>query len=85
LSLGFRGVDGETLLMALTEIAVSSGSACNSITLDPSHVLLACGVNRTLAASTLRLSFGRFSSETQLLAAAEHICSVIGQLRQNSL
>lgn len=81
LSLGFHGVTGETLLMALKDIAISSGSACNSVTLDPSHVLMACGIERELAASTVRLSFGRFSDETQLLQAAEHIDRVVSQLR----
>ncbi|MEJ2669341.1 MAG: cysteine desulfurase family protein [Gammaproteobacteria bacterium] len=81
LSLGFRGVEGESLLIALKDIAVSSGSACNSVTLDPSHVLLACGIERTLAASTIRLSFGRFTDEAQMLAAADHIVAVVGKLR----
>lgn len=83
LSLGFQDVDGETLLLSLKDIAVSSGSACNSVTLDPSHVLTACGIKRQLAASTLRLSFGRFSSLEELLAATEHICTVVPKIRQS--
>lgn len=82
LSLGFHDVDGETLMLSLKDIAVSSGSACNSVTLDPSHVLTACGINRELAASTLRLSFGRFSSLEQLQAAAAHICKVVPKIRR---
>jgi cysteine desulfurase len=81
LSVGFAGVDGEALLMSLKDVALSSGSACNSVTLDPSHVLTACGIGRELAASTVRISFGRFSTPAQLVAAADHMLSVISRLR----
>jgi cysteine desulfurase len=61
LNVAFDGVDGEALLMALRDIAVSTGSACNSASVDPSYVLLGVGVPRRLALASLRFSFGRFT------------------------
>ena len=62
LNVAFAGVDGETLLMALDDVAVSSGSACTSATVEPSHVLRAMGVPDHLAASSLRFTVGRFTT-----------------------
>jgi len=81
ISLGIEGVDGETLISALKDVSLSSGSACNSVTLEPSHVLLACGIPRLLAAATLRVSFGRFSTENELVQAAQSLCEVVEKLR----
>lgn len=66
LNLAFDGVDGETLQMAVaSELACSSGSACNSVSVEPSFVLMALGVPRDLAFTALRFSFGRFTTEAQ--------------------
>ncbi len=67
-------LSGEALLLALDSMAVSSGSACNTVALEPSYVLLACGVARSLADTSLRISFGRFTR-------AEEIDLVLEQLR----
>ncbi|MDR5899813.1 aminotransferase class V-fold PLP-dependent enzyme [Halomonas vilamensis] len=66
LNVAFHGVDGEALLMALRDIAVSTGSACNSASVDPSYVLLGVGVPRRLALASLRFSFGRFTREADI-------------------
>ncbi len=66
LNLAFEGVDGESLLMALRDVAVSTGSACNSASVDPSYVLLGIGTPRSLALSSLRFSFGRFTTEADI-------------------
>lgn len=66
LNLAFQGVDGESLLMALRDVAVSTGSACNSASVDPSYVLLGIGTPRALALSSLRFSFGRFTTDADI-------------------
>lgn len=66
INVAFDGVDGESLLMALRDVAVSTGSACNSASVDPSYVLLGAGVPRRLALSSLRFSFGRFTTEADI-------------------
>ncbi|MGM0784609.1 MAG: aminotransferase class V-fold PLP-dependent enzyme [Pseudomonadota bacterium] len=75
LNLAFEGVDGESLLMALRDIALSTGSACNSASVEPSYVLKGIGVPRSLALASLRFSFGRFTTEAdidQALASLHH-------------
>ncbi|MDT8895424.1 IscS subfamily cysteine desulfurase [Halomonas sp. I1] len=66
LNLAFTGVDGESLLMALRDIAVSTGSACNSASVEPSYVLKEIGVPRQLALASLRFSLGRFTTEDDI-------------------
>ncbi|MFM9270894.1 IscS subfamily cysteine desulfurase [Halomonas elongata] len=66
LNLAFTGVDGESLLMALRNIAVSTGSACNSASVEPSYVLKEIGVPRPLALASLRFSLGRFTTEDDI-------------------
>ncbi|SEN04629.1 IscS subfamily cysteine desulfurase [Halomonas caseinilytica] len=66
LNLAFTGVDGESLLMALRDIAVSTGSACNSASVEPSYVLKEIGVPRQLALASLRFSLGRFTTEDEI-------------------
>ncbi|MGO1626390.1 MAG: aminotransferase class V-fold PLP-dependent enzyme, partial [Halomonadaceae bacterium] len=66
INVAFDGVDGESLLMALRDVAVSTGSACNSASVNPSYVLLGAGVPRRLALSSLRFSFGRFTTEADI-------------------
>ncbi len=75
LNLAFEGVDGESLLMALRNVAVSTGSACNSASVEPSYVLKGIGLPRPLALASLRFSFGRFTTEDDIdtaLAALRH-------------
>ncbi|MEX0740913.1 MAG: IscS subfamily cysteine desulfurase [Pseudohongiella sp.] len=81
-NLGFAGVDGESLLLALRQIAVSSGSACMSATMEPSYVLKAMGVSDDMAQSALRVSFGRFSTEQDIDIALDSLSRTLGRLRQ---
>lgn len=81
LNVAFDGVDGELLLMSLNEIAVSSGSACTSASLEPSYVLRAIGVPDALAHSSLRLSLGRFSTDADVEFAVATICHAVSSLR----
>lgn len=81
LNVGFSGVDGEVLLMSLSDIAVSSGSACTSASLEPSYVLRTIGLADDLAHSSLRLSVGRFTTEEEVDFAAETIKNAVGRLR----
>ncbi|GAB3318685.1 PLP-dependent aminotransferase family protein [Haliea atlantica] len=81
-NLSVEGVDGESLLAALGELAVSSGSACNSESLEPSHVLRAIGVSDALAHSALRVSFGRFTRPEEVDRAAAHFSEVVDRLRR---
>lgn len=81
LNLAFAGVDGELLLLALKELALSSGSACTSAAVEPSYVLRGIGLSDELAHSSIRLSLGRFTSEDDVRRAAEVICQVVSRLR----
>ncbi|NVK73039.1 MAG: aminotransferase class V-fold PLP-dependent enzyme, partial [Oceanospirillaceae bacterium] len=81
INVGFSDVDGEVLLMSLSDIAVSSGSACTSASLEPSYVLRAIGLEDSLAHSSLRLSVGRFTSEEEVDFAAETIKNAVTRLR----
>lgn len=82
LNLAFAGVDGELLLLALKDLALSSGSACNSASVEPSFVLRALGIPDTLAHSSLRVSLGRFTTLEEVDKAAEILCQVVTRLRQ---
>ena len=84
LNVSFNFVEGESLIMAVKELAVSSGSACTSASLEPSYVLRALGRNDELAHSSLRITFGRFTTEAEVDFAAELIKSKIGKLRELS-
>jgi cysteine desulfurase len=66
LNLSFSYVEGESLLMALKEIAVSSGSACTSASLEPSYVLRALGVDEDMAHTSIRFGIGRFTTEEEV-------------------
>ncbi len=81
LNVGFEGVDGEVLLMSLSDVAVSSGSACTSASLEPSYVLKEIGLEDTLAHASLRLSIGRFTSQKDVDFAIETIKNAVVQLR----
>jgi len=84
LNLSFNYVDGESLIMALKDMAVSSGSACTSASLEPSYVLRALGLSDELAHSSIRFSVGRFTTEEEINYAINVIQSAIATLREVS-
>jgi cysteine desulfurase len=84
-NLGFAGVDGESLMMALRNLAVSSGSACSSADLTPSHVLRGIGVEREYLHSCLRLSLGRFTSSQDVDRAIASIVEGVTTLRAGAV
>jgi len=77
LNLSFPGKDGQILLSALPGLAISSGSACTSATMSPSHVLSSMGLSDDKALGSLRFSFGRFTSENEVRSAAEMLRTVL--------
>ncbi len=81
-NLSFDGLDGESLLMALRGIAVSTGSACNSASVEPSYVLTGIGVPRARALTALRFSFGRFTSEAEIDTAVADLQHAVTTLRR---
>ena len=81
LNLGFAGVDGESLTLALRGVAVSSGSACSSASMSPSYVLKSIGLSDELAQGSLRFSFGRFTTEEEVDQAAEKLVDAVTKLR----
>jgi cysteine desulfurase len=83
-NISFAYVEGEALMMKVGDLAVSSGSACTSASLEPSHVLGAMGVGDDLAHSSIRLSLGRFTTEEEVDFAADRIVSAVEELRQMS-
>lgn len=84
LNVSFNYVEGESLIMALKDLAISSGSACTSASLEPSYVLRALGMNDELAHSSLRFSIGRFTTEEDVDYAAEKLHEAVGKLRELS-
>ena len=84
LNVSFNFVEGESLIMALKDLAVSSGSACTSASLEPSYVLRALGLNDEMAHSSIRFSFGRFTTSEEVDYAIDLIQKSIGHLRDMS-
>ena len=84
LNLSFTYVEGESLLMGLNDVAVSSGSACTSASQEPSYVLRALGVEEDLAQASLRFGLGRFNTEEEVDYVVERVASVVHQLRELS-
>ncbi|SPR96121.1 cysteine desulfurase (tRNA sulfurtransferase), PLP-dependent [Cupriavidus taiwanensis] len=84
LNVSFNFVEGESLIMAIKDVAVSSGSACTSASLEPSYVLRALGRNDELAHSSIRFTVGRFTTEQEIDYTAELLKSKIGKLRDLS-
>ncbi|MCA2017822.1 IscS subfamily cysteine desulfurase [Vibrio tritonius] len=84
LNISFAFVEGESLLMSLKDIAVSSGSACTSASLEPSYVLRALGLNDELAHSSIRFSFGRYTTEEEVDHAVTQIRAAVTKLRELS-
>ncbi|MBY0272648.1 MAG: IscS subfamily cysteine desulfurase [Alphaproteobacteria bacterium] len=84
LNISFTHVEGEGLMMGIKELALSSGSACTSASLEPSYVLRALGVEVEMAHTSLRIGFGRFTTEEDVDTAAEMIIKEVGRLRDMS-
>ncbi|HBD7198458.1 TPA: IscS subfamily cysteine desulfurase [Legionella pneumophila] len=84
LNVSFVGLNGDSLLFALSELAISTTSACSSASIQPSYVLRAIGLTDTEAQSTIRLSIGRFTSEVQIKKAIDIICSQVSRLHELS-
>ena len=84
LNLSFAYVEGESLLMAIKDLAVSSGSACTSASLEPSYVLRALGVDVELAHTSIRFGIGRFTSEEEIDYAIATVREHVGRLREMS-
>src|SRR5260370_1085968 len=81
LNMSFAYVEGESLLMGINDIAVSSGSACTSATLEPSYVLKALGVGEDLAHTSIRFGLGRFNTQEQVDYVLDHMLHVVTKLR----
>ena len=83
-NISFAYVEGESLIMGMGDLAVSSGSACTSASLEPSHVLRACDVGDELAHSSIRFSFGRLTTEEEVDFAATQVIEAVKRLRELS-
>jgi cysteine desulfurase len=84
LNISFAYVEGESLLMGISDVAVSSGSACTSASLEPSYVLKALGVGEELAHSSLRFGIGRFNTEEEVDYTIEKVTQAVNKLRELS-
>jgi cysteine desulfurase len=84
LNMTFENVDSETLMMGLKDVALSSGSACTSAKIEPSHVLRAIGLSEESAHSTIRFGLGRFNTEEEVDHVAERLVDVVRKLRDLS-
>jgi cysteine desulfurase len=82
-NLSFRFTEGQALLAEVTrQLAVSTGSACSSASLEPSHVLTAMGLGKEMAYASLRISLGRFTTESEITFAGNTIQKVLRELRE---
>ena len=81
LNVSFAGVDGDALLMSMPDLALSTGSACSSATVEPSHVLRALGVGEERARGALRFGLGRWNTAEEVEYAAGRIVEAVGKLR----
>ena len=84
LNMSFAGLDGDSLLLALHELAVSTTSACSSASIQPSYVLKALGLSDELAQSTIRLSIGRYTKGKEIEHAISTICTQVTRLHEIS-
>jgi len=84
INISFNYVEGESLLMALSDLAISSGSACTSASLEPSYVLRALGRNDELAHSSIRFSIGRFTTSEDIDYTIDHVRNAVEKLRELS-
>ncbi|HXN54913.1 MAG TPA: IscS subfamily cysteine desulfurase [Myxococcales bacterium] len=84
LNVSFAFVEGEALMMAIKNVAVSSGSACTSASLEPSYVLRACGVSEDLAHTSIRFGIGRFNTEEEIDFVGKYVVGEVAKLRDMS-
>ncbi|MGH9708693.1 MAG: aminotransferase class V-fold PLP-dependent enzyme, partial [Candidatus Acidiferrales bacterium] len=84
INISFAYVEGESLLMGIHDVAVSSGSACTSATLEPSYVLKALGVGEDLAHTSIRFGIGRFNTEEEVNYVADRVVETVNRLRELS-
>jgi cysteine desulfurase len=84
LNVSFAYVEGESLLMGINDVAVSSGSACTSATLEPSYVLKALGVGEDLAHTSIRFGLGRFNTREEVDYVVKRVVEVVSRLRDLS-
>jgi cysteine desulfurase len=84
LNMSFVYVEGESLLMGINDIAVSSGSACTSATLEPSYVLKALGLGDDVAHSSIRFGLGRFNTEAEVDYVGDKVIDIVQKLRELS-
>src|SRR6202043_3356045 len=84
MNVSFPYVEGESLLMGISDIAVSSGSACTSATLEPSYVIRALGINEELAHSSIRFGIGRFNTGEEVDFVTERVSKEVKRLREMS-
>jgi cysteine desulfurase len=84
LNMSFRHVDSESLLIGMHDVALSSGSACSSATIEPSHVLKALGIGEDLAHGAIRFGLGRFNTAEEVDYVAGRIAEVVRRLRELS-
>ena len=81
INISFANVESESLLMMLKDVAISTGSACTSASIEPSHVLKAMGLDDDAAYSSVRLSLGRFTTEAEIALASRRIAQAVHELR----
>jgi len=84
LNVSFDAVDGESLLMGMKDIAISSGSACTSASLEPSYVLRAMGVSKELAQGSARFGLGRFNTQDEIDYTVDRVVTEVRRLREIS-
>ena len=84
LHMSFAGVTSEQVLMELNDVAISSGSACNSRSTGPSHVVKALGIGPAMIGCTLRFGVGRFTTQEEIDYAASRLINIIKDLREAS-
>jgi cysteine desulfurase len=84
LNVSFAYVEGEALMMAIKNVAVSSGSACTSASLEPSYVLRACGVSEDLAHTSIRFGIGRFNTDEEIDYVGKYVVEQVQRLREMS-
>jgi cysteine desulfurase len=84
INISFAYVEGEGLMMALKDVAVSSGSACTSASLEPSYVLRALGIGEELAHTSIRFGLGRFNTVEEVDYVANHVIEAVNKLRAMS-